>query len=140
MTTANMTDKKDVPSAAGGAPNVTATIANQTPYTFTYSTQKLTSGTVTINAKTIDASSSAQAFFAMASPGTATGCEGTVTYSFTDQNGTTQNISFFYEDPYANPNKFSVTAPAGISSKNNGPANGFQVAVTYTISGSVTAS
>ena len=119
---------------------VTATIDNQTPYTLSYSSQNLSYGKVTIDAKTIDASTSALAFVGASFPGPPFTCEGTVTYSFTDQNGATQYVSFFYEDPYEGPNEFSVAAPPGISSKNNGPPNGTNVKVTYAINGRVEAS
>src|SRR5207248_558752 len=97
-----------------GNNNVTATVTNTSDYTLTYATQNVDWGYLTINSNTIDARATIQAFYAVGADGAATGCSGSATYSFTDGDGNTQNVTFFYDDPYTGSNSFNTTVPPGM--------------------------
>jgi hypothetical protein len=123
--------------------NVTATIDNQTTYTLNYDSNNVSWGYVTTsgpdNSTVIPPGSQLQVFYAWGAEGSGTGCQGNLTYGFTDQNNNSQELTLFYKDPYnlGTDNEFSATVPSGLTCTNNGPTHGDSVAVTYTISGSV---
>lgn len=123
------------------APTVTAEINNQTQYLLTFETNSIIEGRFSNaepNSTQIPAGEQLQVFFASsAGAGSEAGCEGSVIYQFTDQNGNPQVVTLFYKDLYLGDNEFSATVPGGLSCTNDGPTHGDMVAVTYTISGTV---
>lgn len=116
---------------------VTATICNTSPYTLTYSSQDVSAGALTVVNNSISQNESQEAFAADATGATPPSCQGSAVYTFTDQNGNPQSISFNYIDPNSGTNVYSWTAPDGITVTADGPENGSSVAVTYTVSGTV---
>jgi len=121
--------------------NITATIDNQTQYALTFDTNSTVWGyfsdSGTGDNSQVPANSQLQVFTAWGAEGSGTGCQGQVTYTFTDQNNNPQDITLFYKDPYTGDNAFSATVPGGLSCTNNGPTHGDTVSVIYTISGTV---
>lgn len=117
---------------------VTATINNSTTYSLGYDTQNVQWGSVAINQTSIGGSGSSQAFTAKGADGSGTGCAGSVVYTFADQKGNIQDVTFTYNDPYIGSNSASVTAPGGISASASIPSSGDNVAASYSLSGTVT--
>jgi len=121
-------------------PNVTAKINNQTQYLLTFGSNSIIEGhfsNAEPNSTQIPAGEQLQVFFASSGPAKDVGCEGNVTYQFTDQNGNPQEVTLFYKDPYLGNNEFSATVPSGLTCTSEGPLHGDTVSVTYTLSGTV---
>lgn len=117
--------------------NVTATLTNNTQYTFVYASVDTAWGNYYNQATTIGPNMSVVVFFAIGAEGSATGCQGNVVYNFVDQNGNTDSIGLSYEDPYSGSNSFSITVPSGMTGSATQPSGG-PVAVTYTVGGQIT--
>jgi hypothetical protein len=118
--------------------NVTASIQNDTQYTLVYSKVNTLWGNYYNHGTTVGPNTTVDVFYAVGAEGAGTGCQGSVIYNFTDQNGNQQSITLSYEDPYIGDNSFQVPElPAGMKGSANQPSGG-PVTVTYTISGSVT--
>jgi hypothetical protein len=116
---------------------VTATISNNTAYKLDFDNDSTTWGSFNNTETTISPHSQQEVFTAVGAAGSGTGCQGSATYTFTDQYNHSQDVTLFYKDPYIGSNAFSATAPAGITITNDGPAHGDTVPVTYSISGSI---
>ena len=117
--------------------NVTASLQNNTQYTLTYQSVNVEWGNYYNHGTTIDANSTVDIFYAVGAEGSGTGCQGSVIYGFTDQNGHQQTITLTYEDPYIGSNSFGVTnLPNGLSGSANQPSGG-PVTVTFSLSGTV---
>jgi len=115
---------------------VTASLANNTPYTLTYQSSSQELGNFYTKNQTIAAGAEAAVFYAAGvGGGSDTGCEGAVVYNFTDGNGNTQSITLCYKDPFFGSNAFTVTCPSGMSGSANQPQSG-SVVITYTVGGS----
>jgi hypothetical protein len=120
--------------------NVTASITNNTDYTIKYQSVDVLWGNYYNKNTTIDPHSTTAIFYAVGAEGSGTGCQGNVTYGFTDQNGNAQTFVLTYEDPYSGSNSFGTASlPNGITGSSNDPQGG-PVVVTYMIGGAVPAS
>lgn len=94
--------------------NVTATLNNQTDYVLNYVSQNTVWGNgAAISGASVCPGASLQIFYAHGAQGTATGCQGTVLYQFTDQNGIAQSVTLAYADPFSGSHSFSATVPSG---------------------------
>ncbi|HEV3089459.1 MAG TPA: hypothetical protein VGX96_19815 [Candidatus Elarobacter sp.] len=111
-------------------------IDNQSQYTLKYSGNAPSWGNCEIVTTTIPPGSNVEAFVGM-SDGIFQGCEGSVTYTFTDQHGNEQSISMSYNDPFSGSNSASVNVPNGMTGQADVPSSGSNVTAQYTLSGEV---
>jgi hypothetical protein len=119
--------------------NVTATIENLTSYTLTFVNNIVQWGYFNLNGNSVPPNTSNQGFYAYGAEGSATGCQGSATYSFTDAAGHLQEVTFYYSVPWnvETDNEYSATVPGGLTCTNNGPSSGDHTICTYTLSGTV---
>jgi hypothetical protein len=114
--------------------NLTGMVDNQSQFTLEYETSNASWGYCEINAQTIAPFSNVNAFTGM-SEGIFSGCEGTVTYTFTDQHGVGRSITMSYNDPFSGSNSASIEAPPGMAAMANVPSSGSNVTAEYLIAG-----
>jgi len=118
--------------------NVTGIINNNTEFEFTYNANALEWGYYYNIEQSVDANASATMFYACGAEGSGTGCEGNVYYNFTDQNGNTQSISLYYQDPFIGSNIFKISVPPGMTGSATPNVPSGSVTVVWTVSGSPT--
>ena len=117
--------------------NVTATLDNQTPYTLNYDSVSVQWGDYYNQHTTVVPNSTLEIFYACGAEDADSGCQGTVTWTFTDQNGNAQDFTLTYNDPASGPNTYSTNVPEkGMSGSYSG-GGGDSASVTFTISGSI---
>jgi len=113
-------------------------ITNNTEFEFTYSANDTELGRYYNVEQSVDANASAMMFYAVPDEGSGTGSEGNVYYNFTDQNGNTQSISLYYQDPFLGSNIFKISVPPGMTGSATPSGSGSAVTVVWTVSGSPT--
>jgi len=114
-------------------------LQNQSPYALEYAGDAPSWGTCEINVRSVAPNTTASDAFVGMSEGIFQGCEGTVTYGFTDQHGRQQYVQLAYNDPFSGSNSASISVPTGMVGNADVPSSGSHVTATYTLSGEVSA-
>ena len=116
--------------------SVTAMLVNNSPYDLKYESASVVWGNYYNKSTSVPPDSTLEIFYAIGLGGAPTGCQGTVTWAITDQNGNSQDITLTYKDTYTGPNSFGITVPSGMTGSATQP-QGDEVTVTYTVGGSI---
>jgi hypothetical protein len=113
---------------------LTAYVQNSSGFTLAYQSQSIPWGQCVISANSIPPNQTVGAFTGT-SNAVFSGCEGTVTYGFTDEHGNKQVVQFYYNDPFSGSNSVTITVPSGMVGNANVPSSGSDVTANYSLAG-----
>jgi hypothetical protein len=113
---------------------VSAYVQNSTSFTLNYQSDSIPWGQCVVSTNVIEPGQTVLAFTGT-SNAVFSGCEGTVIYTFTDQNQQSQTVQFYYNDPFSGSNSVSITVPNGMVGNSSIPQHGSDLTANYALAG-----
>jgi Aegerolysin len=113
---------------------LTGSVQNSSGFTLAYQSQSISWGQCEVSANSIPPNQTLQAFIGT-SDAEFSGCEGTLTYGFTDERGNQQTVQFYYNDPFSGSNSANITVPNAMFGNANVPSHGSDITANYSLAG-----